>query len=97
MAELRAALQAAKRAHAIADSRAYDGNVVRYMLDEAEQQLRDALMNSPDGVAPIADQPEVAHGVITRVNPHAYYPPLRGPRVPLAAFRPRTRSIEPSK
>lgn len=96
MAELRAALQAAKRAHAIADSCAYDGNVIRYMLDQAEQELRDALLNSP-GAVPATDQPDVAKGVITRVNPHVYYPPLRGPRMPLAAFRARTRSFDSAK
>ncbi len=97
MVALRAALQAAKRAHAIADSRAYDGTVIRSVLDQAEQGLREALLNSPDAVPANADQPDVAQGVINRINPTLYYPPLHGLRMPLAAFRARTRSIESPK
>ncbi len=92
MSDLRAALQAAKRAHAIADSRAYDTEVVRYMLEQAEQALRDALTGSPNAVPIARDRPDMAQGVITRVSPVLYYPPFRGLRMPLTAFRPRMRS-----
>lgn len=96
MAELRAALQAAKRAHAIADSCAYDGTVIRYMLDQAEQELRLALLNSPDAVPAIVDQPHVAQGVINRVDP-ILLSRARATRTSLAAFRARTRTVEPPK